>query len=149
MITVGKLRLCLAPLGVGAFFVVGKSTPGRLRPIWHGGVLSEHCRRPPASRRLGNPASFIELMIREGEALYTSKRDAASFFDVLQAPSEAHMWFCCPPLRAGELARAMGITAREFGRYLLDQDETSLTASQRDLADGVLLVIGTSVCRAP
>ena len=114
MLDAGKMGLCFAPSGVGAFFTVPKSTPGHLRPIWDGGPVSELCQRPPAPRRLGNPASFLELLVRPGERLIMSKRDAASFFDVLKAPPEAQPWFCCPPLRAEELAQALGCELAEL-----------------------------------
>ncbi len=120
MLEVGKMSLCFSPRGVGALFAVRKSTPGHLRPIWHGGRISELSRRPPAPRRLGNPASFLDLSVRAGEGLVMSKRDAASFFDVLQAPPEARRWFCCPPLRLEELARALDCDIPALERFTLD-----------------------------
>ncbi len=120
MLSVGKVRLSRSPRGVGAFFVVRKSKQGHLRPIWHGGIISDHCARPPAPRRLGNPAAFVDILVRRGEALYLSKRDAASFFDVLRAPSMAQQWFCCPPVRAGELAVELGVPLAALEAYLCE-----------------------------
>ena len=120
MLRIGKMSLCFSPCGVGALFAVRKSKPGHLRPIWHGGRVSELSRRPPAPRRLGNPASFLDLSVHAGEGLVMSKRDAASFFDVLQAPPEARRWFCCPPLRLEELARALDCDIPALERFTLD-----------------------------
>ncbi len=128
MLAVGKMGLCSNPRGVGAFFVVAKADPGHLRPIWHGGVVSEHCSPPPAPRRLGNLASFLELVLGPGETRYISKRDAASFFDVLKAPVGTHQWFCCPPLRADEIAAGLGVSMEDLRAHLLDDACADLTA---------------------
>ena len=62
-------------------------------------------------------------VVRPGENLYMSKRDASSFFDVLKAPGETHRWFCCPPLQAGEHAAAMIASLVGLREYLLDVED--------------------------
>ena len=84
---VHKVHLLLYPKHVAGRFVVGKRGTDRLRPIWNGSSLSVASADPPAPRRLANPASLPHIRVKPGERLYFSKRDAASFFDALEAPS--------------------------------------------------------------
>ncbi len=68
------------------------------------------------------PCFFPELVIRPGEMLYISKRDAASFFDVLRAPAEAVVLLSAA--QAGELAAAMGISLAGLHKHLLEAGES-------------------------
>ena len=61
-------------------------------------------------RRLGNPASFVDIVVAKDERLFFSKRDAASFFDTLEAPHVARPWFCFPPVPASLLCEELGIS---------------------------------------
>ena len=79
----GKLRLRTCVGGVARVFAAAKSTEGRQRKIWDGALLSQLAARPPKPRRLANPASFQDIIVRPGETLYMSKRDASTYFDVL------------------------------------------------------------------
>ena len=127
MLSCGKMVLCSDPKGVGSLFLVPKSTPGRCRPVWHGGVISEACERPPHPRRLGNPASFLDLIFRKDEQWFLAKRDAASYFDVLQAPAGAQRWFCCPPLAAKDFASCLGCTVDDLCRHAISDNQASWT----------------------
>ena len=120
MIRAAKTRLWSDLKGVGMLFAVSTSTPGRLRPVWHGGAISEACTRPPPPTRLGNPASFLELQFEPGESWFFSKRDAASFFDTLKAPPGTHRWFCAPPVRADELAECLGCSVDDLHQFAVD-----------------------------
>ncbi len=60
-----------------------------------------------------------------------SKRDAVSFFDVLQAPAGTNCWFCCPPLRAGEIAAGLGVPLADLRRFMLDDAGLALTSRTR------------------
>ena len=122
MLNIGKMRLRTKPRGVGAVFAVPKPGKDTVRFIWHGGVISERCERPPAPRRLGNPACFLDIQVKPGERFWMSKRDACSFFNVLQAPEDAQKWFCGPPLDASELGTALGCSLAGLGAYLADRD---------------------------
>ena len=86
MLEVDKVQLITDPKGVASFFVVGKPGKSRLRPIWSVDVISSETKRPPMPRRLGNPASFVDIVVAKDERLFFSNRDAASFFDTLEAP---------------------------------------------------------------
>ncbi len=130
MLQIQKVKLVLKPRGVGSFFVVPKTKPGHLRPIWHGGVISDECLAPPPPRRLGNPASFVDVCVLGGRPLLMSKRDAASYFDVLKAPCEALTWFCCPPLRARTIAGALGVTLSELGKFAHDFEGSELSGNE-------------------
>ena len=71
-------------------------------------------------RRLANPASLPHIRVKPGQRLYFSKRDAASFFDALEAPPTLRAWFGCPGVRAGHLARELGIGLGELMSYIDD-----------------------------
>mgnify|MGYP003336887790 CR=1 FL=1 len=86
MLDVHKIDFIVHTRGAASFFVVGKPGKSRLRHIWSGDAISEACTRPPMPRRLGDPASFVDIMVAEGDELLFSRRDAASFFDTLLAP---------------------------------------------------------------
>ena len=66
MLACRKVGLMRRQRGVGNFFVVGKPGKDRQRPIWNGGPLSDRCATPLPPRRLGNPASFIDLVVPPG-----------------------------------------------------------------------------------
>ena len=104
---VKKVQFILHPRGAASFFVVGKPGKNRLRPIWSGDVISDACERPLVPHRLGNPASFVDILVTEDEELLFSKRDAASFFDTLLAPAAIQPWFCFPPVRDEALCEAL------------------------------------------
>ena len=57
-----------------------------------------------------------------------SKRDAASFFDLLKASEEIHRWFCCPPLRAAELGQALRVPISDLNAFFLEPDGEKLSA---------------------
>ena len=89
----GKVRLRDLPRHVAGRFAVGRRGTGRLRPVWNASSLSAPAVDPPKPRRLGKPASLPHNLVEPDERLYYSKRDAAFFFDTLQAPSERMAWF--------------------------------------------------------
>jgi hypothetical protein len=124
---IGKLGLVKHPRGVGSVFPVPKSGD-RLRLVWHGGKISDLALRPPAPRRLGNPAALLDVIVSRDADLFLSKRDAASFFDVLKAPSCTQPWFCSPPLRAWEVAIAMGCTVQGLAAHAIDFASVDLDA---------------------
>ena len=90
--------------------MVGKRDTGRQRPVWTGSTLWEAAHAPPMPPRLANPACLPHMRVKCGDRLFFSKRDAASFFDALQAPTAMRSWFGCPGVRAGDLATALGIS---------------------------------------
>ena len=116
---VGKVRFMLRPKHVAGRFVVGKRDTERQRPVWNGSSLSEAAHAPPMPRRLANPACLPHIRVRPGDRLFFSKRDAASFFDALQAPIALRAWFGCPGVKVSDLAAALGITLADV-RYLCD-----------------------------
>ena len=107
----GKLRLQQDAQGVGSVFAVGKSG-GRQRKIWNGSGLSELAAVPPKPHRLANPSSFLDVDLSPGEKIVFSKRDAATFFDVLQVPEPLQSWFGQPPVQVKELIAA-GLSPQE------------------------------------
>ena len=74
MLEVDKVQLITDPKGVASFFVVGKPGKSRLRPIWSGDVISSETKRPPMPRRLGNPASFVDIVVAKDEPLLLQAR---------------------------------------------------------------------------
>ena len=113
-VEVGKVRLMFRPRHVAGRFVVGKRDTGRQRPVWNGSTLSEAAHAPPMPRRLANPACLPHIRVKCGDRLFFSKRDAASFFDALQAPTAMRSWFGCPGVKAGDLARTLGTSLSDL-----------------------------------
>ena len=72
----GKLRFMHMPSGVASFFVVGRATKDRQRPIWNGADISAAWLRAPLPPRLRNPAAFRDVRVADGKRLCFSKRDA-------------------------------------------------------------------------
>ncbi|OLP95328.1 hypothetical protein AK812_SmicGene22568 [Symbiodinium microadriaticum] len=97
-----KLRLRTQVFGVAGVFAAAKSTKGRQRKIWDGSVLSERATQPPKPHRLANPSSFLDIVVRRGERLYMSKRDAATYFDLLAVPADLQPWFGQEPIALHE-----------------------------------------------
>ena len=126
IVKAGKVNLRLRPSGVASFFVVGKPGRDRLRPIWSGDKVSEACVAPPKPRRLGNPASFVDILVRPGEMLYYSKRDAETYFDTLEAPADARKWFCYPPITAARMCATLGCTLDHLANLVVDGDRDML-----------------------
>ena len=123
----GKLFLREEAKGIGGVFAVGKSS-GRQRKIWNGSANSVAAASPPKPHRLANPSSFLDVEIQPDEQVFYSKRDAATFFDVLQVPPELQTWFGQPPLYVSELV-AGGLTLSDiasFGNMLERQLEPKM-----------------------
>lgn len=144
MYSIGKIKLSARPSGVGSFFAVGKPGRDRQRPIWNGGDVSAlSAPPPPLPRRLGNPASFVDIEAGSSRQLLFSKRDPSSFFDVLSAPTAWQRWFSYPPLRGRDWCPLLKLPWDEVVK-LIDctseddkQDEayTMLTESYNPLPD--------------
>lgn len=116
--------------GVAPVFAVGKSAAGHQRKIWNGAELSEVAARPPAPPRLANPSSFLDLDLEPQEAVWFSKRDAETFFDVLKVPEELTPWFGQPAVRVKDLLEA-GAFDIDFVNSLVDDlDATPLQVSE-------------------
>ena len=98
----GKLRLFRHVENVGGVFAVGKSE-NRQRKIWDGSALSLAAARPPKPRRLANPSSFLDLELDNTASIFFSKRDASTYFDALQVPTNIQAWFGQPPVTVQEL----------------------------------------------
>ena len=120
LLIIAAVYLLLYPKHVAGRFVVGKRGTVRLRPIWNGSSLSVASADPPAPRRLANPASLPHIRVKPGERLYFSKRDAASFFDALEAPATLRAWFGCPDVKAGPLARKLGVGLGDLSDFVDD-----------------------------
>ena len=91
-------------------------------------MISAECTHPPAHRRFESPASFLDIVVGCDEELFFSKRDAASFFDTLAAPSVARPWFCFPPVRADMLAERLHCSLQDLARHVKDLHGASLCA---------------------
>ena len=61
-------------------------------------------------------SSFLDVEIQPDEQVFYSKRDAATFFDVLQVPPELQTWFGQPPLYVSELV-AGGLTLSDIASF--------------------------------
>ena len=122
----GKLRLRRRVSGMASVFAVKKAAVGRQRKIWNGAELSRLASQPPRPERLANPASFLDIHVEAGEAVYYSKRDAATFFDSLQVPPSLQPWFGQPAVSAAELAAASGQTLRDLSILVDDLDGEEL-----------------------
>ena len=118
----GKLRLRSEVRGVAKVFAVPKSERGRQRKIWDGSRLSEMASKPPKPERLANPSSFLDILVRPGEQLYMSKRDASTYFDLLAAPPDLQAWFGQEPVTVQELSAVAGMTVEEVYSYVDDLD---------------------------
>ena len=126
-VQVGKARLMLRPRHVAGRFVVGKRDTGRQRPVWNGSSLSEVAHSPPMPRRLANPACLPHIRVKDGDRLFFSKRDAASFFDALEAPIALRSWFGCPGVKAGNLAKTLGIPLSDLNRFATTSTASTLS----------------------
>ncbi|CAE7241849.1 unnamed protein product [Symbiodinium sp. CCMP2592] len=127
----GKLRLRRRAKAAARVFAASKTT-GRQRKIWDGGLLSEVAKRPPKPARLANPASFLDIVVQPGEALYMSKRDASTYFDALASPESLWEWFGQEPVFVHELLSAGCLGEKELQAALDD-------ASASELLPGTLL----------
>ena len=121
----------LRPKHVAGLSFFGKRDTDRQRPVWNGSSLSEVAHAPPLPRRLANPACLPHVRVKEGDRLFFSKRDAASFFDALQAPVALRAWFGCPGVKAGELARELGVSLKVLEGSCDDLESSSCTSSAR------------------
>ena len=113
----GKLVLLTDVRSVGDVFCVPKSDPLKQREIWNGTAVSGMAMKPPAPMMLAHPSCFVDLLFREGESIYMSKRDVHTCFDVLQAPSGLQEWFGRPPTTLKELSRVCGAGVDELRTY--------------------------------
>lgn len=106
----GKLRLRRQVAASAAVFAARKTAPGRQRKIWNGSQLSELAARPPKPERLADPSTFLDIVADPTKPIYYSKRDAETFFDVLQVPSELQPWFGQPAVKVSEVKAVSGWT---------------------------------------
>ena len=111
----GKLRLRRDVRGIAPVFAAQKAE-GRQRKIWNGSRLSQLAVKPPKPERLASPSVFLDMHVRQTEALFYSKRDAETFFDVLQVPLELQTWFGQEAVHAAELCSAGKWTLLERAR---------------------------------
>ena len=65
------------------------------------------------------PSSFLDLEIDTGAEVFFSKRDAATFFDVLRAPDSLQPWFGQPPVQVAELLNC-GLCLEDIGHFCKD-----------------------------
>ena len=121
----GKLRLRHTVKGRARVFAAPKSAEGRQRKIWDGSALSSIAAVPPAPHRLANPSSFLDLLVRPGEKLLLSKRDASTFFDSLTVPKALQEWFGQAPVRMGELL-SLGLKLDDIRSWTDDLGEKQL-----------------------
>ena len=123
----GKLRLRADVDGLGGVFAVAKSQ-GRQRKVWDGSELSSCALKPPKPRRLANPSSFLDLEIEPEGAVFFSKRDASTFFDCLQVPTDLRRWFGQPPVQVGKLLEN-GLSLAEVRGFCDEMILSSITRS--------------------
>ena len=121
----GKLRLRHTVKGRARVVAAPKSAEGRQRKIWDGSALSSIAAVPPAPHRLANPSSFLDLLVRPGEKLLLSKRDASTFFDSLKVPKALQEWFGQAPVRVGELL-SLGLKLDDIRSWTDDLGEKQL-----------------------
>lgn len=127
-IACGKLRLRREAKGIAPVFAAKKTTPGRQRKIWNGSQLSALATQPPKPELLANPSSFLDIHVQPSEPIWYSKRDAETFFDVLQVPPDLQTWFGQKPMAAGDLCAAMGSSMDCLSSLVDDLGEQELAA---------------------
>ena len=139
----GKLRLRRTVKGLARVFAAPKSSNGRQRKIWDGSTLSGLARVPPAPHRLANPSSFLDVLVRPGEELLLSKRDASTFFDSLKVPEALQEWFGQAPVRVQELLN-FGVDIVDISRWTDDLGNEQLTAQAQLFPVNVVWPMGFS-----
>ena len=92
----GKLKLALEIFGYGDVFALGKPGKSTQRKLWHGEVISDWCVEPPKPVRQASPEVLPDLYIDRKNPMWFSKRDAKTFFDVLEGPEKGKA--CSPEL---------------------------------------------------
>ncbi len=108
-------------------FAVGKTGGNRQRKVWDGGEVSKQASAPPCPHRLANPSSFLDLDVAPDEELYFSKRDAATFFDVLRAPKQLRPFFAEPPIAVHELLHMGGMSLPDVAALVEDAIPGNIT----------------------
>lgn len=116
----GKLGLSRHVEAVGDTFCVPKHDGARLREVWNGSSISQAAVPPPAPEFLANPSCFVDLVMREGEEIFLSKRDVAACFDTLHGPSDLQLLFGRPPVSMDELQRHAGCTAADIKNFMVE-----------------------------
>lgn len=127
-IACGKLRLRREAKGIAPVFAAKKTTPGSQRKIWNGSQLSGMANQPPKPEFLANPSSFLDIHVEPSEPIWYSKRDAETFFDILQVPPDLQTWFGQTPVAAGDLCAAMGSSLDSLGSLVDDLGKQQLAA---------------------
>ena len=117
-----KVRLRLRVRAVAEVFPVSKTTPGRQREVWNGSLISDTAAQPPKPRFLASPACFVDIQAKRGEALYFSKRDVGTCFDVIQAPDAMQEWFGQPAVTLRELSKLSSKSLAELRAFVVDRD---------------------------
>ena len=125
----GKTRLRRKVMAVGDIFSVAKSG-NRQREVWNGSAVSACAVKPPAPTWLANPSCFVDLVFEPGRAVYMSKRDVHTCFDVLAAPSEIQPWFGRPPVSLAELSQVSGSSVAELQGFVVDVDGAEVNEHQ-------------------
>ena len=115
----GKLRLRRAVSAIGSVFAVGKAN-GRQRKIWNGAGVSALATKPPKPERLANPSTFVDIETRDGDELFFSKRDAATYFDALRVPKSLQQYFGQPPVRVSDLLAHSSWDMRDVHKFVDD-----------------------------
>ena len=123
----GKTVLRQRCQAVGDVFCVPKSTPGKQREVWNGSLVSQAALQPPAPCKLANPSCFVDLLFKEGEEIFMSKRDVHTCFDVLKAPDKLQEWFGRPPVTLRELSRVSKVPLAKLRKYIADDPEHTVS----------------------
>ena len=124
----GKTKLRVQCKALGDVFCVAKSTPGKQREVWNGSAISHAAIRPPAPTKLANPSCFIDLCFQPDEAIYMSKRDVQTCFDVLLAPDHLQEWFGRPPVSLHELSRVCQLPQEAFLEFVIADDRENISS---------------------
>jgi len=115
----GKTLLHTTVKAVGDVFCVGKSNANRQREVWNGSRISEAAAEPPTPMLLANPSCFVDLIFRQGEEIFMSKRDVGTCFDVLRAPTSLQQWFGRPPVTLNGIMSICGVSSADLQQFIV------------------------------
>ena len=110
------------------FLELEKKEHGRQRKVWNGSGISKITAKPPKSERLANPSSFLDIEAA-GSELFFSKRDAATYFDVLQVPEDIQPWLAQPPICVETFLHHGSWTSKELEGFVVSPEGKQLAAS--------------------
>ena len=98
---------------------------------WKSGMVQQSLRvRKNLLHQHGWQTQVVDLVFEPGKAVYMSKRDVHTCFDVLAAPSAIQPWFGRPPVSLAELSQVSGLSVTELQGFVVDMDDMPVKADQ-------------------